>query len=452
MRQRHALVVIATLAVALRLAYAWFGVSPQLTDDETHFWAIAGNIAGGDGYSYEGEPTAWRPPAYTYALAGVRAAGADVRAVQVVQAILGAATPLLLWALARRLGLGRWALVAGLAAACYPPFVHFASQVLSENLALPLLCAALVLTVRLLQTMNLGDAALCGSAWALATLARPSALPAFAIAVIAVPLARRRRLILPAILTMTCLASLAPWTVRNALTVGGPVPVVSNEGFTSWVSSRIDAEDLKDVFDERAYPGVEDYGVYGRAFPGIAGLATAHGFDFAAASEAERDAWFRQRLAEDVRADPGRFVTRAVGKTLAALAVAPENASREERTSPVAALILWATSGPILALGLLGLVGLVLRAGAPGRFLAAAALVSLVGLATHLPYVRYRVGAVDPILAVAAVWLVAQRLGKTEGQELGHKLSQPDEGDEQQRSGWPDGRGEHERRGALADT
>jgi hypothetical protein len=63
-----------------------------------------------------------------------------------------------------------------------------------------------------------------------------------------------------------------------------------------------------------------------------------------------------------------------------------------------------------MVLGLAGLVVMAARAGPKGWFLAGSALVSLVGLATHLPYVRYRVGSVDPFLILAAAWLVAAAL------------------------------------------
>ena len=52
----------AITAVVLRLFYAAFVVSPRLTDDETSFWAIAGNLAHGRGFSYLGQATA--PAAY----------------------------------------------------------------------------------------------------------------------------------------------------------------------------------------------------------------------------------------------------------------------------------------------------------------------------------------------------------------------------------------------------
>jgi hypothetical protein len=452
--ERRLLLAVAALAVAARLAYAFLGVDPQLTDDETHFWAIAGNVAAGDGYTYEGTPTAWRPPAYTVGLAGLRVLGFGVRGVQAVQAVLGAATPLLLSALAKRLGAPRWAcLGAALVAAVYPPFVHIASQVLSENLALPLLVAALLLTVRLLDRPRLPVALACGAVWGLAVLARASALPAFAVAVAALALGRPRRprLLAAGGVALAAVALVAPWSARNATAIGGLVPVVSNEAFTLWVSNRLDAVDLKDVFRDPAYPGLEDYGVHGREFPGIAALAAADGVDFAAASEARRDQWFRTRVAADVRADPVRFAARAAAKTLAVLAPAPANASRAERTGTAARLALWVTSGPVVALGLLGLAGLALRGGTAGRYLAGTAAVSLVGLATHLPYVRYRVGGVDPLLLVGAAWLVARGPRHREAAQLGGQLRQPDQGDQQQRGVPADAGGEHQRRRALAD-
>jgi len=403
---------VALLAVGLRLAYAAVGVSPQLTDDETSFWAVAGAVVDGRGFAYEGSPTAWRPPLYTFGLAGLRVAGLGVCGVQGVQALIGAATPVLLWATVRRLGAPAWAGVgAAAAAAFYPPFVHLASQVLSENASIPLLALAVWATVGLLRAepARWPGAAATGIAWGLATLARPAALPGFALACVAVVAARRWRPRVPAALALGLagVAVLAPWTLRNSAEVGGPVPVVSNEGFTLWVSNRLDARALKDVFRDPDYPGLEDYGVYGRSFPGIVDVAAADGFDFPAASEAERDAWFRDRVRADLLADPTRFAGRSAAKTVAVLAPAPENASREEATSPAAAAVLWATSGPVVVVGLAGLAVLAVRGGRAGIFVAATAVVSLVGVATHLPYVRYRVGAVDPLLIVAAAWLVA---------------------------------------------
>ena len=338
--------------------------------------------------------------------------GAEVRAVQVVQALLGAVAVLGIVLLARRVVLPWWAAAfAGLAAALYPPFVHLASQLLSENLSLPLYVFALAATVPLL-TRPTGRAALgAGVLWGLAVLGRPAVLPVLGVAGLAVLLARAAplgfRIGIAALLGIAALAVVVPWTVRNAVTIGGPVPVVSNEGFTLWVANRLDAEGVKDVFRDPAYPGLEDYGVYGRDFAGIVDVAAEDGFDFEAADEAARDEWFREQATAAIREDPVRFMVRTAQKVLLALEPAPDNASREEATSSAAALVLWATSGPVLLGGFLGLAVLAARRGAAGRFLAAAAVVGLVGMAVHLPYVRYRVGVVDPVLIVGLAAFLA---------------------------------------------
>jgi hypothetical protein len=408
---RWALWTIVVVGVVVRLVYALFVVSPKLTDDETHFWRIAGNIADGKGYSYLGEATAWRPPVYTYALATLRWIGLGVRGVQVVQAVVGASIALLLVWSARRLRLPEWAvLLAGLAGALYPPFVHVASQALSENASIPLLLLAVWLTLVVLDAPRgaYPIAVAAGAAWGLAILARPAALPALAVAAVVAVVARR-----PAAAAVVIVAAIvvAPWVARDDHAVGGPLAVVSNESFTLWVSNRLDAEPLKDVFRDPKYPGLQDYGVYGREFPGIERLAREKHFDFDDANEYERDRWFRGLVVDDVKADPWRFVRRAAAKSVLALAPAPDNASQQERTSRAAKVVLWLTSGPLMVLGLAGLVVMAARAGPKGWFLTGSALISLVGLATHLPYVRYRVGSVDPFLILAAAWLLAAVLG-----------------------------------------
>lgn len=418
--ERHRTAVLAglaVLAVALRVGYALWGVDPQLTDDETSFWAIAGNLASGGGFTYDGTPTAWRPPAYTGVLAALRVVGMGVRGVQLVQTLAGAAVVVLVYGCVRRLPLPAWsALVAAAVATAYPPLVHLPSQLLSENLSVPLYLAAIWVTLGVLRDATWVGAATAGLVWGTAALARPAVLPALGIAGLVVGLRAPwlRSLGQAAAVGAAAVLVIAPWTMRNAAQVGGPLPVVSNEGFTLWVSNRLDTSNYKDVFNDPDYPGLEDYGVYGRELPGILDRADADGFDFVSASEAARDRWFREQAWEAIGAEPGRFLRRTAVKTALALDPAPANASREEATSPVQAAVLWVTGVPVLLGGAAGLVVLVVRRRRRGLFLAGAATASLVGMAAHLPYVRYRVGVVDPILVIgtaAAVWWSARRLG-----------------------------------------
>lgn len=206
---------------------------------------------------------------------------------------------------------------------------------------------------------------------------------------------------------------LAPWVLRDAAAVGDALPVTSNEGFALWAANRRDTNQLENVLDQRRYPGMQDYAVYGRAFPGITALAHQHGVDFPTASEAARDAFFRRLAEHDIAADPVRFVARTAARSVAVLLPAPKYSSQTTRTGTAAKIVLWLTSGPLIVAGVVGLEELVRRhARRLGTWLLVVTAVLSLGLvATHVPYIRYRVDGLDPVLIVAASTLVA-RLGR----------------------------------------
>jgi hypothetical protein len=438
-----ALPVAVVVAVLARLAYVWLLAGTKLSDDEISFWTIAGNVAHGRGFSYAGRATAWRPPLYTGLLAAARWAGTSVRTVEVGQALLGGATPVLFYVLTIRLGGSkRAATLAAWIGGLYPPFVYFAGRILSENLAIPLYVLALWLTVEWLQRRSFGWAVVCGAGWGLSILGRPTSIPVAVLAAVigAVVIAGRPAdrppgdagrstgppggqagahppPVLPRLATgvgqglvllAAALVCLLPWMIRNDGAVGGPEPVTSNAGFTLWVSNRLDTSQLKNVLDTTRYPGIQDYSVYGRDFPGIEALARAKGFDFDHAGEAAQDAWFRRLALHDISADPLRFAQRTVRRAGDVLVPAPDYSTQSAKTGTAASLVLWVTSGPVIVVGALGLILLVVATRrAASVFLALTALGALLFVAIQVPYVRYRVDGVDPPLIPAAAWLVA---------------------------------------------
>jgi hypothetical protein len=432
-------------AVAARMAYIVLLAGTKLSDDEISFWTVAGNLARGRGFSYQGQATAWRPPLYTGALAAARWVGASVRTVEFGQAVLGAATPLLFYALTLRLTGSRKAALAGAwIGALYPPFVYFAGRILSENLAIPLYVLALWLSLEWLQKGGRLLAAACGAAWGLAILGRPTVLAVAALCVVAGVVAgggwRRRGvertphrtrwgegLLQAALVAVVTVVVLVPWMVRNASAVGGPEPVVSNEGFTLWVPNRPDTNQLKNVLDDRVYPGMQDYAVYGRAFPGIEAVARSKGFDFEHADEAARDAWFRGLAVHDIEARPITFARRTIERAGLVLLPAPDNASQTAKTGTAAKLALWVTSGPVIVLGIAGLGWMLVRERRRALlwFMVLSAAGSLLLVAIHVPYVRYRVDGVDPVLIPPAAWLVIEAWGRRPRRGASAETTQP---------------------------
>jgi Tfp pilus assembly protein PilF len=124
---RLSLVVIALIALALRLLYLWeLRGSPffsVLIGDSLQFDTLARRIIAGD---WSGSDVFYQAQMYPYFLAAIYAISAfDPFAVRIVQAGLGAASCVLLAIAARRLFDRRTGLVAGVLVAVYPPAIFF---------------------------------------------------------------------------------------------------------------------------------------------------------------------------------------------------------------------------------------------------------------------------------------------------------------------------------------
>ena len=97
-----------------------------------------------------GGPTAFRPPLFPIALAGVyelsgtSSASSRWEAGRIFEAVLGAIAVLLIALIADRVFNRRVALVAGAIAAVYPPLWLVGSSLLSESLFIPLLLGAVL--------------------------------------------------------------------------------------------------------------------------------------------------------------------------------------------------------------------------------------------------------------------------------------------------------------------
>src|SRR3954470_9068011 len=156
--------VWALLALALCVRFAFVAATPSYTPvhDDHDYDRLACSIVGGGGYRDAGpptprgscavprarsRPTAYRPPAYPFALAGVYAAVAPLHAdrwtaARVAQALVGTLVVALLGAIAglvwgRAAGLGALAL-----AAIHAPFAMVGASLVSETLFLAFELAA----------------------------------------------------------------------------------------------------------------------------------------------------------------------------------------------------------------------------------------------------------------------------------------------------------------------
>jgi 4-amino-4-deoxy-L-arabinose transferase-like glycosyltransferase len=189
-----------------------------------------------------GGPTAFRPPLFPLALAGVYevvgtgSPGTRWEAGRLFEAALGAATVLLICLIAGRLWGRKSQLASGVIAASYPPLALVGSSLMSESLFIPLLLGAV------LAGLVARDSArrwrwevLAGLLLGLAALTRGNGI------FLVVPLAflvwtvrprlSWRALRSPLIVIAAVLVTLVPWTIRNAESFHQLVPISTETGY-----------------------------------------------------------------------------------------------------------------------------------------------------------------------------------------------------------------------------
>ncbi len=252
-RKRGRRLVLAAAAVGLvvRLAFGFlYWVHKPLTHDEREYLALAQSLTAGRGFTYEaGQESGTtqqfgRAPAYPLFLAIIGAGrvshAATPASVKIAQGIAGATGVWLLGLLASRLAGAKAAAVAAWIAALYPPLVWMPAYVLSETVYSTLALATVWLLDQAIDRSSARQAsraraAAAGALCGLAILTRPAML--FFLPVAAVWLVVRRHAGVAAVLAVTALVIVAPWTLRNYRTHGRLVLVASEGGVTFWTGN-----------------------------------------------------------------------------------------------------------------------------------------------------------------------------------------------------------------------
>ena len=217
---------VFTIALGVRLCWILYG--PWMGGDSREYLRLARSLVTHGTFSYDGvTPTAFRPPLYPAFLAllwhGPRP---PFLAVYLTQAASGAATALIVYAIASRAFNRTAGLVAGLLVACGPMAGRYTATVLTETTFTFLLVAGVLLWGR-------GRWLAAGVALGVATLERAVLLP-FLLALLVLAVWPRLRRIpdvsCGARAALVALVVIAPWIARNTLVVGHPT--VAEAGWT----------------------------------------------------------------------------------------------------------------------------------------------------------------------------------------------------------------------------
>jgi 4-amino-4-deoxy-L-arabinose transferase-like glycosyltransferase len=267
---RRTLIALAAIALLGLVVRAYVVVNPveHPADDSAAYYALSKALYteqsfGGPEFR---DSSDWSPGApFLYAAAYYATGGAREGTARIVEALLGVATILVVFALGWRLGgreLGRWVgLFAAFAVAVYPPFIHTTGELMSEPPAMLTLPAAVLAFLwaseREANAVVPGMRGQLRGAWpwlipgvlfGLTAMFRPEyLLVAAAFVVLAALRAGRDRdwrggLLAAAVLLVAIVLPILPWTVRNAIVLDRAVPISTGGGKALYVGTYLPAD------------------------------------------------------------------------------------------------------------------------------------------------------------------------------------------------------------------
>jgi 4-amino-4-deoxy-L-arabinose transferase-like glycosyltransferase len=273
-----ALAVIAVLGLGLR-AYAVVHPVANPADDSHAYYALAKALyeEGSFGGPEFRDSSDWSPGApLLYAASFFLTGGAREGTARIVEALMGTAAVLVVFALGARLarggrrGLGarpsgvappgpepvspaaRWTgLLAAFAVAVYPPFIHSTGELMSEPPAILTLPAAVFAFLWAGEKERWWAWLVPGLLFGLTAMFRPEylfvAVVFVVLAGIMVRLREGRRGVRPAlagaaVLLIAMLVAIVPWTVRNLVVLERLVPISTGSGKALYVGTYLPAD------------------------------------------------------------------------------------------------------------------------------------------------------------------------------------------------------------------
>jgi len=249
-----ALALIAALGLVVR-AYVVVNPVSDPADDSHAYYAISKALyeEGSFGGPEFRDPSDWSPGApFLYAASFYATGGAREGTARIVEALLGVATILVVFALGWRLGgreLGRWVgLFAAFAVAIHPPFIHTTGELMSEPPAMLTLPAAILAFLWASDRQSPWAWIAPGLLFGLTAMFRPEYLLVGAAFVVLAAIRTWRNsewrlgLAGAAVLLVALVLPILPWTIRNVVVLDRAVPISTGGGKALYVGTYLPAD------------------------------------------------------------------------------------------------------------------------------------------------------------------------------------------------------------------
>lgn len=215
---------------------------PGIVDlDSVDYDQIARHVAKGEGFGYGPEMlSSFRPPLYPLFLSAIYwIAGINHGVVRVVQALIGACLPGIVYLAARRRFPMVEAKIGAVLCAVYPALVGITGSLMTEAVYIPLLALAILALVLVEEQPTWGRIFMAGILLGITLLARASASTLLLLIPFWMfwrfPNARMAGFAKGIIIGLIAVITVLPWTARNWNVHHTVIPISSNGGHIFWL-------------------------------------------------------------------------------------------------------------------------------------------------------------------------------------------------------------------------
>jgi 4-amino-4-deoxy-L-arabinose transferase-like glycosyltransferase len=253
-RHGRTTLVLLGLILALGLGLRAYRVVEPLAspgDDAHAYYALSKSLytEGSYGSPEFRDSSDWSPGApLLYAATFYATGGAREGVARIVEALLGLAAIIVVFALGKRIACGPAGLLAAFCVTVYPPFIHSTGALMSEPAAILTLPAAVLAFLWAGEQVRLRAWLLPGFLFGLTSLIRPEyLLVGAAFVVLALIRVWRERGWRPglqgaALALVALVLPLIPWTIRNYDVLGRFVPISTGGGKALYVGTFLPAD------------------------------------------------------------------------------------------------------------------------------------------------------------------------------------------------------------------
>ncbi|HCS51396.1 MAG TPA: hypothetical protein DIW81_07345 [Planctomycetaceae bacterium] len=234
------LYILLMIAFMLRAGYAFTHLE-ELSVDRDFYLGIGQNVWEGHGFRIPGSnsPTAFRPPLYILIVALIQGL-AGLKGLALFQCLAGVATVWATWHCGRRLKLGRGTVLAATFVTFDPILLRYTALAMTEVTFTMLVALTTLLWLRVPK--SLFSTIICGIAFGITTLCRPSIWPMLPVIVVlgflaewiaSSKTARRSSIPVRAIVVgLFAFLTVLPWGLRNYYELGHFKITTTHGGYT----------------------------------------------------------------------------------------------------------------------------------------------------------------------------------------------------------------------------